>query len=247
MLSDFSSLNTKDASALNTLTGLIPVMALADRIKEAMESAELSPAELARKTNRSAGAVTQWLDGSIKSLKYDTAAALELATGYRAQWLVTGKGEKRVDTTAPEISLRENPDYPSIRFVRFKLSAGASGFGIEYQDGVGAPIVFQRTWFEGRGLDPLKLFATKIANGSMEPGLHDGDTVVVNTGHAKPKDGAVFAVNYEGELVVKRLVRDAGEWWLSSDNPDQRRYPRKLCDESCVIIGEIVHKQSEHI
>ena len=42
----------------------------------------------------------------------------------------------------------------------------------------------------------------------------NGDTVVINTAQAEPKDGAVFAVNYEGQLVIKRLVRDAGQWWL---------------------------------
>jgi phage repressor protein C with HTH and peptisase S24 domain len=65
----------------------------------------------------------------------------------------------------------------------------------------------------------------------MEPGLYDGDTVVVNTEQVTPKDGVVFAVNYEGELVIKRLMRDAGQWWLRSDNADQRRYPRKTCGE----------------
>ena len=81
----------------------------------------------------------------------------------------------------------------------------------------------------------------------MEPGLYDGDVVVVNTEATTPKDGCVFAVNYEGEMVIKRLVRDAGSWWLCSDNPDQRRYPRKVCDEHCILIGQIVHKQSERI
>jgi hypothetical protein len=42
-------------------------------------------------------------------------------------------------------------------------------------------------------------------------------------------------------------VRDTGQWWLTSDNPDQRRYPRKACDDSVVLLGRIVHKQSEHI
>jgi phage repressor protein C with HTH and peptisase S24 domain len=71
---------------------------------------------------------------------------------------------------------------------------------------------------------------------------------VINTADITPADGEVFAVNYEGEAVVKRMVRDAGEWWLSSDNPDQRRYSRKLCaGDACIIIGRIVHKQSERI
>lgn len=145
------------------------------------------------------------------------------------------------------IDLTQNPEYPAIRRVRFKLSAGASGFSVDYCDKDGPPIVFQRDWFISRGYKPAKLFATKVANGSMESGLYDGDTVVVNTESTTPKDGAVFAANFEGEMVIKRLVRDAGQWWLSSDNPDQRRYPRKLCDENVYLIGEIVHKQSERI
>lgn len=147
----------------------------------------------------------------------------------------------------PTIDLQDNEQYPNIRRVRFKLSAGASGFGIEYLDNDGPPIVFQKSWFVSRQFNPAKLFATKVANGSMETGLYDGDTVVVNTESTRPKDGVVFAVNFEGELVIKRLVRDAGQWWLSSDNPDQRRYPRKLCDENVHLIGEVVHKQSERI
>lgn len=146
-----------------------------------------------------------------------------------------------------EVNLDHNEQYPAVRRVRFKLSAGASGFGIEYRDEEGAPIVFQRDWFMSRGLKPEALFAVGVSNGSMEPGLHDGDTVVVNTAQNTPKDGVVFAVNYEGELVIKRLVRDGGQWWLCSDNPDQRRFPRKLADEHCLILGEIVHKQSERI
>ena len=43
------------------------------------------------------------------------------------------------------------------------------------------------------------------------------------------------------------LVRDAGQWWLVSDNQDQRRFPRKAADEHCHIIGRIVHRQSERL
>lgn len=151
------------------------------------------------------------------------------------------------ESAATPIDLENNHEYPAIRRVTFKLSAGASGFGIQYRDERGAPIVFQRQWYESRNLRPEKLFAVEVSNGSMEPGLYDGDTVVVNTDAVEPKDGVVFAVNYEGELVIKRLIRDEGRWWLSSDNPDQRKYPRKACDEHSVLIGEIVHKQSEKI
>ena len=203
-------------------------------------------------TNEAVGDV---LLGKTKALTSENNARAARFLGVSPDWLATGEGSMRAGDIGAQpggpaptpIDLEGNPDYPAVRRVKFKLSAGVSGFGVDYLVDDDAPIVFRREWFTGNGYRPEALFAVKVANGSMEPGLYDGDTVVVNTAQTTPRDGAVFAVNYEGELVIKRLVRDAGQWWLCSDNPDQRRYPRKLADEHCAIIGEIVHKQSERI
>jgi phage repressor protein C with HTH and peptisase S24 domain len=82
----------------------------------------------------------------------------------------------------------------------------------------------------------------------MEPSLYEDDIVIVNTLDTKPVDGAVYAFNYEGEAVVKRLTRDASQWWLTSDNPDQRKYHRKLCKGAeCLVIGRVVRKESDRI
>jgi phage repressor protein C with HTH and peptisase S24 domain len=79
------------------------------------------------------------------------------------------------------------------------------------------------------------------------PNLYEGDLIVINTQQTEPRDGLAFVASYEGEIVVKRLLRDAGNWWLTSDNPDQRRYPRKVCDEHTQIIGEVVYRQTERV
>ena len=82
----------------------------------------------------------------------------------------------------------------------------------------------------------------------MEPGLGEGDLVVINTADTTLVDGMVYAINYEGEAVVKRLVRDSGEWWLTSDNSDQRRFHRKSCRSGeCIIVGRVVRKESDRI
>lgn len=92
------------------------------------------------------------------------------------------------------------------------------------------------------------LLAIVVKGESMEPSLYDGDVIVVNTGDKNLADGAVYAVNYEGEVVVKRMIRDAGMWWLASDNADQRKYHRKLCKGAeCIVIGRVVRKESTHI
>ena len=67
-------------------------MELKDRIKAAMNHAGLEKSELAVRARVSKGAVTQWLDGTTKSLRADKAESIAAATGVSSKWLVTGFG-----------------------------------------------------------------------------------------------------------------------------------------------------------
>jgi transcriptional regulator with XRE-family HTH domain len=67
-------------------------MELKDRINAAMHHAGLEKAELAARSRVTKAAVTQWLDGTTKSLKADKAESLAAATGVSIKWLVTGVG-----------------------------------------------------------------------------------------------------------------------------------------------------------
>ena len=135
-----------------------------------------------------------------------------------------------------------------IRRVKLRLSAGIVGFAVEPDEEAGAAFSVEADWLARNRFDPEHLIALEVTGESMEPRLYRGDVVVVNTADKAPADGQVFAVNYEGEAVIKRLTRDAGQWWLTSDNPDQRRFPRKLCDGiTCLIVGRVVLKKSENI
>ena len=214
------------------------------RIKEARKHAGLTQVQLAKKVGIGQSTIAE-LERSGNGSSYVSTMAVTMRVS--PQWLEKGTGEMLSGIGKQPIDLDNNPEYPAIKRVKFKLSAGASGFGVEHLDEEGNPLVFRKDWYDRNGYDPDLLMAIYIANSSMEPGLFDGDTVVVNTAQTEPKDGCVFAVNYEGEMVVKRLVRDEGRWWLSSDNPDQSRFPRKVCHEGVHLIGEVVHKQSERI
>lgn len=145
------------------------------------------------------------------------------------------------------INLTNNPEYPSIRRVAIKAQAGVSGYAVEYMNDDGPPIVFRRDWYTMHNYQPEKMLALRVAGESMVPSLYAGDLIVVNSAQVEPKDGIAFVVAYEGEITVKRMVRDDGLWWLSSDNQDQRRYPRKKCNGETQIIGEVVYRQTERI
>lgn len=145
------------------------------------------------------------------------------------------------------VYLRNNPEYPAIRRVALKAQAGVTGYAVDYMNDDGPPIVFRRDWYTAHNYQPEKMLALRVAGESMVPSLYAGDLIVINSAQTEPKDGIAFVVAYEGEIAVKRLVRDDGLWWLSSDNQDQRRYPRKKCSEDTQIIGEVVYRQTERI
>jgi len=223
-------------------------MDLKDRINYAMTLAGLSAAQVAKETGKTPGAVSQWLSGTVKGLKAETAQAIAKATGVDAYWLITGDGPMPpTHRPAPvAIDLDNNLEWPAVRRVSVKAQAGVTGYAIEAVEDL-PPIVFRADWYKLHGYRPERLMALRVAGESMVPSLWPDDLIVVNTEATTPKDGTAMLVTYYGEVTVKRLQRDAGEWWLASDNPDQRRYARKLCDESTVIVGEVVYKQSERV
>lgn len=218
---------------------------LAERLTLALSESGKKKTDIWRACKISSSAVTQWFNGSVKELEAANLLCAARVLGVNPNWLATGKGEMKPAKAVTEVD--EHSDFKAIKRVKFKLSAGISGYEIEYLNGHRAPIFFRRDWLEARHLDADSLFAVEVSGASMETSLFEGDVVVVNAADTAPRDGYVFAANYEGELVVKRLIRNGGEWFLSSDNQDKRRYPDKLCDERTFLIGIVVHKQSERI
>ena len=142
----------------------------------------------------------------------------------------------------------EEDGFIQIPMVKLRLSAGITGFQAEPERRDGGTLGMRRSWLERNQYHPGHLIAIYVKGESMEPSLYAGDIVVINTLDTKPVAGAVFAFNVEGEAVVKRLAREAAQWWLTSDNPDQRTYHRRLCQgDECIVIGRVVRKESDRI
>lgn len=144
-----------------------------------------------------------------------------------------------VDENSPHL-------YP-IPKVTLKLQAGVTGFETEPDLRDGGTLGISRTWIERKGFNPKDLIAIQVRGESMEPTFYEDDTVVINLADKSLIDNGVYAVNYEGEAVVKRLARDAGQWWLMSDNPDQRKYFRRACQGNrCIIVGRVVRREGDN-
>lgn len=152
-------------------------------------------------------------------------------------------GAKRVRAAGPGDS-----EMTQIKKVKLRVQAGMTGFQTEPEDYDGETQGVPTSWILREGLRKDALLSIVVRGDSMEPNLHEGDTIVVNTADKDLVSGLVYVVNYEGEAVVKRMLRDAGRWWLTSDNADQKKYHRQLCQgEECIVIGKVIRKESTHI
>lgn len=150
--------------------------------------------------------------------------------------------KKIAAVTREEIDLDTTPDSIRVRKVIFKISAGIAGFAVDYLDnGEGTPLYFPKAWAEKKGLNPDKLYATRVSGYSMADHILPSDIIVVNTADTKRANEAVFAINHEGEFTVKRLKYELRRWWLMSDNTDQKTYPPIQCTDGTYILGRVVH------
>jgi len=214
--------------------------------------------EMARYVGVSPQAVQKWIAGLAEPRGKNLELAAEFL-GVTPAHLKFGTPQE-VDQGAidPETGLKvgtfmrvravdeDDPSLVRIPKVKLRLSAGLSGFEVEPESYDGSTTTVPTDWMQRRGYSRDKLFAIRVKGESMEPTFYEDDLVVINTADKSPIDGDVYAINYEGEPVVKRMERDAGDWWLKSDNPDQRKYSRKICrGDACIIIGKVVRKESE--
>ncbi|MES2346281.1 MAG: helix-turn-helix transcriptional regulator [Pseudomonadota bacterium] len=221
------------------------------RLYEAAEALRgiTGQSDVARAMNASPQTINNW---EARGMSKAGMLNAQSAFGCSATWLETGEGAMALGQTSAMMPVRmaenNDPDFVLIPMVKLRLQAGVTGFQTEPERRDGGTLGMRRSWIERTGLDPARLVAVQVRGASMEPALYESDIVVINTADQRLVDGEVYAFNYEGEAVVKRLSRDAGDWWLTSDNPDQRKYHRKICrGEACIVIGRVVRKESDRI
>jgi phage repressor protein C with HTH and peptisase S24 domain len=103
-------------------------------------------------------------------------------------------------------------------------------------------LAYRKKWLQFRGFKESDLVIVWAKGDSMEPTIHNNDTIVINTSRKKPVDGHIYVIRYEDSLLVKRMQIHATSWILLSDN---RAYPPleiKLDEQSSFeIVGQVVN------
>ncbi len=222
------------------------------RLTQAREAKGIKKSAFARMIGVSAPTVTDWENGNTKMIEgsnlMKVCSALEITPEYLLHGVnsITDLLPGAMRVVAKDDSQISEHEY-RIPMVQLKLQAGVTGFQTEPDRREGGTMGISKSWADRKEYNPARLIAIRVKGESMEPTLYEDDIVVINLDARSPIDNGIFAVNYDGEAVVKRMSRDMGQWWLMSDNADQRKFYRRACKETeCIIVGRVVRREGDH-
>ncbi len=117
------------------------------------------------------------------------------------------------------------------------LAAAGSGAQPDAEE-VRGHLGFSRRWLKDQGLAASRLAVIEVVGDSMEPTLHGGDVVLLDMREPRLRDGAIYTVRRDQDLLVKRLRKQGSDdWQIVSDNLD---YPVEPLTPEIEIVGRVV-------
>lgn len=215
--------------------------------------------ELSFKTGMSESGISSAIKRN--SIPYAFCADLSLSTGVPVDWLLFGdvdgdnhyraidpnyfnKAYLKADFVTQTGKFIESPiinsDTSNTTPVPLYDTPASAGNGSFFDtENIIQYVPFDTAWLKQEGLNQKNLVCLPIKGDSMQPGLIDGDIVLVNRA-AQQGDG-VFVLRIGDALRIKRLQWLAnGSLRISSDNPlyqPEILDPSQLDDSQFAIIG----------
>lgn len=150
------------------------------------------------------------------------------------RWLLLGEGSHRADAAEPD------PEFALIPLYGVEVSAG-HGATFDDEEPL-SRLAFRQDWLRHMGLMPERVVGVQARGDSMEPTLHDGDLLLVDTAQRALVNDAIYVVRQDGLLFVKRLQRMLdGSVQIHSDNPaySPELVARQAMD-ALAVIGRVV-------
>lgn len=136
------------------------------------------------------------------------------------------------------------PDPSRVWVDRFDLICSAGGGAVQWEVRQKDALPFTRNFFRAIGCRPEACKLVNVRGDSMEPFLFDKDMMMIDTTRTQIRDGAVYAVCFEGEMLVKQIFKQSGgALTLHSYNA---RYPDRMVQANEAtnfeILGQVVYR-----
>jgi repressor LexA len=193
---------------------------------------------------------------TLAAARGDSLAALSAMLGRNAAYLqqyvrrgsprVLGERDRRLLSEylgVSEATLGAPPDRPSGFRIR-KLDVAASAGPGALVDGeiVLGTDTLDPGLARKLGLRDGQAAIIRVRGSSMEPGLFDGDHIVVDTADRTPRaKGGVYVIRIDDAVMVKRVALLRGALVATSDNPVAEPVP----PGAIAVIGRVVWQMRE--
>lgn len=205
--------------------------------------------KLAKAAGISPSALRKWLRGEAEPSR-ERLITFADAAGVEIAWLVRGEGDRpqladastrRRDGTGRDGSGR--PPVDEFLLLPHRPKSAAAGSGKPEPETPAEFIAFRRDWIRGVfDLDPKQVLLISAAGDSMEPGIRDGDLLLVDTRQAAFSEFGIYVFEARGERLVKRVQRKFdGTLYVISDNTVYQ--PEVISSELATeirVIGKVV-------
>lgn len=208
--------------------------------KRVAESAGIATQmDLARALDVNRSAITQAKNRNAVPQKWVLLLSRKFAVS--PDWLEFGKGPRMQPAAeAPKPFAPPDTKFETVLVpkVRATLCAGGGSFELEAVPVAEHPM--PRSWLARMGKPEAMVFMDVIGN-SMEPGIRDGDMVLVDQTATELAPKAILAVGHEDVIFLKRIRQRPNGIALLSDNPDYA--PIEIMGDELAsfrVIGKVV-------
>jgi len=180
-------------------------MGIPDRIRELMSHKSLTIKEFSELTGVKYRTIQNYLSGE-RAVGSEFLAAVSEQMGVSASWILTGQAPMKLPNGCTEAEQSE-----FVQVARYAVEASAGNGSEVASEDAAQSYAFNRKWLGKRGLKPDTLSVISVRGDSMEPDLNDGDLVLIDLANTDLADGKIYAVQYSGNLFVKRIQYVPGD------------------------------------
>jgi phage repressor protein C with HTH and peptisase S24 domain len=201
--------------------------------------------KLARAAGISPSALRKWLRGEAEPsrerlITFADAARVEIA------WLVRGEGDQpnlRNTSNRRHEGGADGPTVDEFLLLPQRPKAAAAGSGKPAPEYPTEFIAFRHDWIRAAfDLDPGQVMLISAAGDSMEPGIRDGDLLLVDTRQDAFTEFGIYVFEARGERLVKRVQRKFdGTLYVISDNAVYQ--PEAISSELATeirVVGKVI-------
>lgn len=173
---------------------------------------------MAEKTGIKRNTIYGWIKGPTEPRVSDLVRVAEIAD-VTIEWLAgqgPDKGQKQVSAS---------PDLQSVAIPRYEIQASAGDGLSVLSEEVADYFTVSREWIMRYCPAGAKLGLIEAKGDSMDPTIRDGDGLIIrlDVTRADVGSGGIFVLNYNGNLLVKRIqVQLDGTVIVASDNINYR-------------------------